>query len=110
AAEPLSFRKAEKSLLAICGSTASFGRIRRNISSATAQRVQPGTVAARLTSRHFGCRVGSRNLSQLVKRRSTNRSVRRYRSFLFDQLKTASTAGTAIVQREERRCQSWRCV
>src|SRR5262249_32666256 len=96
AGEPLSFRKAEKSLLATCGSTASFGR-RRNISSATAQRVQPGTVAARLTSRHFGCRVGSRNLSQLVKRRSPNRSVRRYRSFPFDQLKTASTAGTAIV-------------
>src|SRR5262245_60963943 len=61
------------------------------------QRVQPGTVAARLTSRHFGWRWGSKNLSHLVKRASVNLCTRRYRSVFFGQLKTASTAGTPIV-------------
>ena len=41
---------------------------RLSMSSATLHRVQPGTVAAKLTSRHFGWRGGCWNLSHFVKR------------------------------------------
>src|SRR5262249_3564905 len=67
------FRKAANSPLSPCASATSLGRMRLSISSAGAQRIQPGTLAARLTSRHFGWRGGSRNLSHLVNRFSTNR-------------------------------------
>src|SRR3984893_16908093 len=73
----LLLRNAANSPLVGCSSAASFERIRLSISSATPQRVQPGTLAARLTSRHCGWRGGSRNLSHLVNRERTNRSTRR---------------------------------
>jgi hypothetical protein len=50
-------------------------------------RVHPGTVPPRLTSRHFGWRGGVKNLSQLVKSLSAKRSMRRYLSLPFGQLK-----------------------
>src|SRR3984893_12604507 len=68
--DTLLLRNAANSPLVGCSSASSFERIRLSISSATPQRVQPGTLAARLTSRHFGWRGGSRNLFHLVKRDS----------------------------------------
>jgi hypothetical protein len=49
-----SLRNVLKFCFSFCGDEALSFIIRVSISSATLKRVQPGTVAARLTSRHFG--------------------------------------------------------
>lgn len=44
-------------------------------SRASEKRVQPGTAAARFTSRHFGCRGGRSRLSKFAARASTKRDT-----------------------------------
>ena len=60
--------------------------MRCSISSDTLNRVQPGTVAAKFTSRHLGWNGGCTSLSQRLNRYWTNRSTRRYLSLFFGQL------------------------